>query len=150
VEHDEGVTRIIVAMAGPYVPLPAWVSHLGELALVVAPIWWVATLLVRVCLRLPKPPRAVFEVSSEQLKMTLRDAASGDTSTFQWQRAAVVEARSNRHDPGLWIHVTGQVKETYLGDLPRDTIQRLEEALSAAMARGASLSATAGEPADTR
>ena len=136
VEHDGSVTRIIVPMQGPYVPVPSWISHLDLLAIVVAPVWWIATLLIRVCLRLPKPPRAVFEVDGERFKMTLRDVASGEASSFDWPRAAVVEARANRYDAGLWMSVTGHVKETYLGDLPRETIERLETALGAVLAGG--------------
>jgi hypothetical protein len=143
VEHDGGVTRIIVPMQVPYVPIPSWISHLDLLAVVVAPVWWVATLLIRVCLRLPKPPRAVFEVDGERFKMTLRDPASGETSNSDWARAAVVEARANRYDAGLWMSVTGHVKDTYLSDLPRETIQRLEAALSAALAGGGASPAAA-------
>lgn len=135
VERDSGLTRIIVPMQGRYVPVPPWVPEFGLFA-ILASVWWLATFLIRVCLRLPKPPRAVFEIGDDRLKMTLRDTASGETITFEWPRAAVAEARANRFGAGLWINVTGHVKETYLGDLPRETIERLEVALRTALAPG--------------
>ena len=144
VEHDRGLTRVIVPMRGPYVPVPSWVSRLELLAIVVAPVWWVTTLLVRLCLRLPKPPRAVIEVGGGRVKMTLRDRASGETSTLDWPRAAVAEVRANRYEAGLWVNVTGHVMETYLADLPRDTLERLEAALRAALATGGRPPAPAG------
>ena len=134
VERYAGVTRIVVPMQGPYVPVPRWVGDLELLALIVAPIWWVATLLVRTCLRLPKPPRAIFEVSDDRLKVCMRDPGSGETTGFDWPRSAVAEARANRYDKGLWLNVTGQVKDTYLADLPRESIERLEAALRSALA----------------
>lgn len=141
VERDGGSTRIVVPMQGPYVPVPWWVGDLDLLALVVAPMWWVATLLVRTCLRSPKPPRAVFELSEARFKVSLCDPATGETSVFDWPRCAVVEARANRYDAGLWLNVTGQVKETCLADLPRASIERLEAALSSALADGTSVPA---------
>src|SRR3954467_723984 len=122
VERDAVVTRIVVPMRGPYVPLPKWLGDLDMLALIVVPICWVATLLVRACLRLPKPPRAVFEVSDERLKVSLHDPGSNETTTFDWPRSAVAEVRANRYDKGLWLNVPGHVKETFLTDLPRATI----------------------------
>jgi hypothetical protein len=133
VERDGAVTRVVVHMRGLYVPVPSWVHDLDVLALVVGPLWWVGSLLVRVLLRLPKPPRAVFEVTREHLRMTLRDRASGETSDFAWPKAAVVEARVNRFEPGLWLNVTGHVKDTYLQDLPRESLERVEEELRAAL-----------------
>jgi hypothetical protein len=134
VERDEGVTRIVVLMQGPYAPVPRWVGDLDLLALVVAPVWWMGTLLVRTCLRIPKPPRAVFEVSDEQVKMSLRDPGSGEISAFEWARSAVAEARANRYERGLWINVPGHVKDTYLTDLPRESTEQIEAALSSALA----------------
>ena len=148
VEQDAGLTRIIVPMPGPYVPVPQWVLDLDVLALLISPIWWGASLVIRLCRRSPKPPRAVFEVSGEQLKLILRDAASGETSTFEWPRVAVVEARANRYESGLWINVSGHVKETYLADLPRQTIERLEVALEVALR--AALSSDASQIPATR
>ena len=142
VERDAGVTRIVVSMRGPYVPLPKWLGDLDMLALIVVPICWVATLLVRACLRVSKPPRAVFEVSDARFKMSLRDPGSGERSEFDWPRSAVAEARANRYEAGLWLNVTGHVKETYLADLPRETIERLEAALSAALTSGTPVPAT--------
>jgi hypothetical protein len=121
-------------MRGLYAPVPPWVYEMDLFSLVVAPVWLITTLLVRLCLRLPKPPRAVFEVSDEQLTMVLRESASSKIHTFEWPRSAVIEARANRYDRGLWINVPGHVKETYLSDLPRETIERLETALGAALA----------------
>ena len=144
VERDGGVTRIVVPTPGPSVPVPGWVLQLDLLALVVVPVWWVASFLVGTALPRPKPPRAVFEVSEDRFKMTLREPGSGVTNTFEWPRAAVAEVRANRYDPGLWIDVPGHVKETYLADLPRGTIERLERALNAALAgRNASVAAAA-------
>ena len=91
---------------------------------------------MRACLRAPKPARAVFEVTEARFKMSLRDPGSGVTNTFDWPRSAVVEARANRYEPGLWLDVAGHVKETYLADLPRETIERLEAGLSEALANG--------------
>jgi hypothetical protein len=124
------VTRITVPMPGRYVPVPKWVFELDLLTLLVAPPWWLAAQLVRLCLRPPKPPRAVFELTDERVKLSLRDPATGEVTAFDWPRAAVVEARANRYEPGLWLHVTGHVKDTYLADLPRDLIDQLDAALA--------------------
>lgn len=134
VERDGGVTRIVVPMRGMYVPVPRWVSNLDWIAPAVAMFWWIGTLIIRTCLRLPKPPRAVFEVSDEQFKMTLRNRGSGEVTTFDWPRSAVAEARANRYERGLWLKVPGHVNDTYLSDLPRESIERIEAALSAALA----------------
>jgi hypothetical protein len=136
IERDGGVTRIIVPMQGSYVPVPRWVGELDLFALAAVPVWWVAALLVRACLRAPQPPRAIFEVSESRFKMSLRDAGTGETTAFDWPRSAVVEARANRYEAGLWLNVAGHVKETYLADLPRGTIERLEAALSTALTGG--------------
>ena len=131
----DGVTRIVVAMPGPYVPLPRWVGDLELLTFVVEPIWWIGTYIARTFLRLPKPPRAVFEISADVFKITLRDPGSGELTVFDCPRGAVAEARANRSDKGLWLNLPGHVKETYLADLPRESIERIEEALRDALAR---------------
>jgi hypothetical protein len=127
-----GVTRIVVPMPGLYIPLPRWLGDLDVLAVVVVPCWSIATLLIRTCLRLTNPPRAVFEVSAARVTMRLHNT-TGEVQTFDWPRAAVVELRANRFEAGLWTEVTGHVKETYLSDLPRGTIEKLEAALGAAL-----------------
>ena len=129
IEHDGGVMRIVVAMQGVYAPTPEWVRNLDVFSLIVAPIWFVGALLIHTLLRLPKPPRAVFEVSGNQLKMSMCDRISGETTMISFPRSAVVEARANRYENGLWMDVPGYVKNTYLTDLPRETIDRLEAAL---------------------
>jgi hypothetical protein len=133
VERDGGVTRIIVPMRGPYAPVPRWVNELDFFAVIVAPAWWIATLIVRTILRLPKPPRAVFEISDDRFKMSLRDPSAAEVKSFDWPRAAVAEVRANRYEKGLWLNVPGHVKETYLSDVPRVTIKRLDAALRAAL-----------------
>jgi hypothetical protein len=137
VERSDDTTRITVHMQGLYVPMPEWVGQLDQLALVVAPLWWVGTLLVRTILRLPAPPRAVFEIGSDRVKLTLRDHAGG-VQSFDFPRRNVVEARPNRFEPGLWLNVTGHVKETFLADLPPETMERLAAELQAALSPSAS------------
>jgi hypothetical protein len=133
VERDGGVTRIVVKMQGLYVPIPRWVWQLEALSVVVAPIWWVVGFIIRSCLRCPKPPRAVFEVSDVRFRMTLRDPATGETTVADWPRSDVAEARANRYERGLWLNVTGQMKDTVLQDLPRESIERLEAELTSAL-----------------
>jgi hypothetical protein len=130
---DEDTIRIVVPMRGPYAPVPKWVTELDLLSLVVVPVWWVVSLVVRLCARLPNPPRAVFEVTPERFKMTLCDAMTGETTAHDWPRSAVNEARRNRYDRGFWLDVTGHVKETFLTDLPGHTLELLETALGDAM-----------------
>jgi hypothetical protein len=65
--------------------------------------------------------------------VSLRDPASGEVTAFDCPRSAVAEARANRYDKGLWLNVPGHVKETYLTDLPRESIERLEAALRSAL-----------------
>lgn len=120
-------------MQGLYVPIPRWVLQMDLFSLVVAPLWWIGALVVRSCLRLPKPQRAVFEIAGEQLMMTLCDPATGEISIFKWARAAIVEMRANRYERGLWVDVPGQVKQTFLHDLMRETIERLEVELRASL-----------------
>jgi hypothetical protein len=134
VEYDGGVTRIVVAMRGIYAPVGRSVLAMGEAAIVLFPFFWVASLLYRWCLRLPKPPRAVFEIGVAQVKVDLRDPGSGGVTSFQWPREAIVEARANRYERGLWLNVMGHVKTTFLSDLPQATIQRFEAELAAALA----------------
>jgi hypothetical protein len=134
IEEENGLTRIVVAMEGPYAPVPKWVFSLDMLSLVVAPVWWVSTLLIRSCLRLPKPSRAIFEISGDRFKLRLHDRMTGEKTFFDWPRAAVIEARANRFDKGFWLNVPGHVKNTYLSDVPRSSIERLETALIAVLA----------------
>src|SRR4051812_45306582 len=89
VERDGGTTRVIVLMHGLYVPVPSWIASLDLFAVIVAPVWWVATLILRIFFRLPKPPRAVFEITDDRFKMTLRDPGSGAVSVSDWPRSAV-------------------------------------------------------------
>lgn len=119
VEHDGGLTRVVVPTEGLWVPVPHWTKGLDLLSLIVVPLWWLGTLMLRLCLRLPNPPRAIFEVTEEHIAMTLRDPGSGEATTLRWPRSAVVEARADRFEPGLWIDVSGHVKETYLTARPR-------------------------------
>jgi hypothetical protein len=144
-----GVTRIVVAMPGLYAPVPKWVGELHALALVVAPLWWIAEALVRKCLRIPNPPRAVVEIGGDRFKLTVRHPLSGEVTAFDWPRSAVAEARANRFDNGLWLNVTGHVKETYLTDLPRESIERLEMALRADVAGENLATVEAGNTADS-
>jgi hypothetical protein len=133
VEREGEVMRVVVAMQRLYAPVPKWVGELDLFALVVGPVWWIGSLVVRACLRLPTPARAVFEVSGERVRMTLRSPASGEVSVFDWPRAAVVAVRANRYEAGLWVDVTGIVKNTFLAELSRETIGRIEAALGEGM-----------------
>ena len=135
VERDDGVTRIIVPMPGLFAPVPDWLTHADLVSLIVVPVWWACTLAVRRCLGIRNPPRAVFEVTHGQLTMTLCDPATGEIAVTRWPRDAVVEARANRYEPGLWLNVTGHVKATYLSDLSHDVIERLEAELRDALGR---------------
>jgi hypothetical protein len=134
VEHDGGTTQVIVPIPGLYVPVSKWVTDLDLLSLLIVPVWWVSVLVIRTCLRLPNPPRAVFTVGRDLVTMTYCDPTTGDTGTFDWPRAAVAEIRANRYAPGLWVDVPGHVKDTFLMDLSQETIARLEAALAAALA----------------
>jgi hypothetical protein len=138
VERDGDVTRIVVAMPGPYVPIPKWTTELDLFSLVVVPLWWIGSLFTRLVRHPPTPPRAVFEITADRFRMTLVDATTGEVHSAEWPRAAVAEARANRYERGLWIDVPGSVKSTYLADLPRDTIARLEAALAEALGRAPS------------
>jgi hypothetical protein len=136
VEQDGETTRIIVLMPGLYAPIPSWISSLDVFALIVAPVWWIATLVIRTLLRMPKPPRAVFEVTRDRFKVRICDRVSDETRSFDCPRSSVAEARANRYERGLWLDLTGQVKETILSDLPQDTIDRIEAALQLVLAGG--------------
>jgi hypothetical protein len=129
VEEHVDVIRIIVPMRGPYFPTPEWVWSLDVLSIFIGPIWMVGTVVIRTILRLPKPPRAVFEISLDRVKLMMQDPGGG-VKAFDWPRQAVLEARVNRYDKGFWLHVTDHVKETYLQDLPRPTLEKLEAALN--------------------
>ncbi len=138
-QQEGSITRITIPMRSLYAPIPSWVSQLDVLAFVVAPVSWVVILLVRFLLRLPKPPRGVFEIGGERFKMTLCDRF-GTTIHFDWPRDAILEARANQYGAGLWMNVSGHGKDTYLTDIHEDTIKQLEAEFSAAM--GAPGSAT--------
>lgn len=130
----DSVTRIVVAMPGLYAPVPKWIGDLHAFAIVVAPLWWITEALVRKLLHVPSPPRAVFEISGDRFRLRMRDPLSGEVTASDWPRSAVAEARASRYDNGLWLNVTGFVKATYLTDLPRETVERLETALRAVLA----------------
>ncbi len=130
-DHGE-IKRVVVRMAGMYVPMPAWVADLDVLALIVIPVWWVTVAIVRTCLRLPKPPRAVFEVGPQVVNVTMIDPGGG-TVRYSWNRAAICAMRANRYEKGFWIDVTGSVKETVLKDVSRKTIEQLEAAMKSVM-----------------
>lgn len=132
-ESGPGITRILVAMPGNYVPIPKWAYQLDLFSLVVIPIWLVTSCFLRVLLRTPKPPRAVFEVTENLLRISLRDRKSGDVTAFDVPRSAIAEVRANRYENGLWLDVPGHVKDTYLTNLPSETICRIEAALSSAL-----------------
>ena len=138
IENDGLTTRIIVAMPGLYVPISNSVSQMDIFSLIVVPICWIATLLVRACLRLKNPPRAVFEITAERMNVLLRDPNSGETQDFDLPRPAIAEVRVNRYEPGLWLNVTGRMKQTILPDLSASTISQLDTALNSALATGSS------------
>jgi hypothetical protein len=144
VERDGRVTRVVVAMRGPYAPVPKWVFDSDLLAMVAVPLWWVGSFVAGRLLRRRKPPRAVFEVEGDQFRMALRDATTGEVATLHFPRDAVVEVRANRFERGLWLHVEGLVKDTFLSDLPRDTIERLAAALAEALSGANSDAGTSG------
>jgi hypothetical protein len=101
IEEDGGITRIVVAMQGVYAPVPGWLWDLDVLSVVVGPLAFVASLVVRSTLRLPKPPRAVFEITVEEFKLTETCRTTGRRTTFTLPRSALVEARANRYEAGL-------------------------------------------------
>jgi hypothetical protein len=134
VEDHAGSRRVIVRMQGLYVPVPGWAREFDVLALVLWPTCWLVVLLGRALLRLPKPPRAEFEVSATRVACLLRDPSTGEATRHDWPRDAVAELRVNRYESGLWVDVFGHVKDTFLADLPRDVLEQLEAALAAALA----------------
>jgi hypothetical protein len=119
-------------MRGHYGPMPRWLSDTDVLSLIVVPVWIVLALVIRRLLRLPKPPRAMFEISHDQVKAKFCDSA-GQTMLFRWPRSAVAELRANRFQAGLWISVPGHVKDTFLEDLPLKTVEHLEDELRKAL-----------------
>jgi hypothetical protein len=114
IERDGDVTRVIVASRGP---APGGLMY------------WIAAALKFAMLRRQQPPRAIFEITAERVKLTLREIDSSETRVIDWPRDAILEARSNRYGPGLWLDVAGHLKDTILEELPKGTIQRLETAL---------------------
>jgi hypothetical protein len=138
VERDFGETRVVVRMPGPYVPVPRWAIDADLLAIVLVPVCWVISLIVRTCLRRPTPPRAVFTFTAETVGLRMTDSQAGTVETHTWPRAAVATLRANRFEHGLWVDVAGHVKDTWMKDLPRETIERLDEALRDVMRSPAS------------
>ena len=134
VEREEGVTKVIVKMVGLYAPVPGWVGQMGEISLIVAPIWWVIALVVRTALGMRAPPRGVFEFRGELVTLEVRDWQSGEVKKYQWPKAGISEMRANRYERGFWVDVPGQMKETIFPELPKEVIEKLEEALRQAMA----------------
>ena len=103
-------------MPGLYAPVPRWAGELDFLSLIVVPTWFIASFVIRTCLRLPPPPRAVFEITAERFKLCFHDP-TGQVTEFDFPRSAVAEARANRYERGLWLNVPGHIKDTYLADL---------------------------------
>jgi len=129
VDRQPGLSRILVAMREPYFPVPTWVLNLDLFSLAIFPVWMIGSFLLRWLRPTPTPPRAVFEITNERFKLTLRSQAHGEVTTFDWPRDEIVEARANKYAPGLWIHVRGIVKETYLEDVLPEIIELLEQEL---------------------
>ncbi|MGC4030574.1 MAG: hypothetical protein QM754_02335 [Tepidisphaeraceae bacterium] len=135
IEEEPDVIRVVVAMPGVYVPVPHVLRALiGGYGGIVYAVYWLVVWTIRTIRKTPAPPRAVFEVTRGYFTMITRDPHSGDISTVTWPRSAVVEARANRYDKGVWVHVAGEVKDTFLVDLKRPTVERIEAALVQAFA----------------
>lgn len=133
VERHGDIVRINVAMRWWYAPVPLWLAAIGNYGGALMVMWYIGSLLVRTIMRIPKPPRAVFEVTDEQLSMELRHPMTGERTIHSWPRQAVAEIRGNRYGSGLYVNVPGQVKQTYLTDVSRQTIAMLETALREAL-----------------
>ncbi|MCH9654007.1 MAG: hypothetical protein K0U86_11230 [Planctomycetes bacterium] len=63
------------------------------------------------------PPRALFEIDAEKLRLTLVAHDSGDRSSFEYDRKGIAELRKNRFDKGLWLRVRGVTMDGHLDDL---------------------------------
>jgi hypothetical protein len=127
VSDGEG-TRLSIPMPRPYLPVP---SYLGTtlFGLVLIPAWMLAFSLICWLGRIKPPPRAVFIVDAEQFKIEFVAHNDGTRTSFQCNRKDLVELRKNQYSKGLWIHVRGKVKTTFLPDIDDDTILKAADVL---------------------
>jgi hypothetical protein len=137
IEHEEGLVRVNVAMPHPYFPIPNWVGYFDVFSLIILPIWIVCAVISRTIKRTPVPSRAEFEIRPSHLTVKLRDPNNGEVTAQQYPRFAINEIRPNRYQKGLWIDITGHIKDTILTDVPAETLERLHRELMIALEREA-------------
>lgn len=134
VKNTDGFTRIEVPLLEQYASLamsiaePLLLSEFGLEACYIEPPYDPR-------FDYPNPLLATFEITGELLKSRFRFARMGTPHYFMWPRENIVEIRPNRYERGLWIHVKGQVMETFLSELPPETIAELATELNVALAR---------------
>ena len=129
VQRTDNGASVALPMRTPYVPIPEWFTGLDLFAVIVVPIWIIGAGIVRWALRIQPPPRALFEIDAERFRMHLVARDTGERTTFECNRDAIVELRKNRYEKRLWIHVRGVTMHTYLQDVDDDTIVSLSDSL---------------------
>ena len=114
--------EVFLPMPSPYVPIPpvALVAGFAEFRISSAMVYWLGA--DPKMFRTEPPPRALFRIQPQQLRMELVDPKSGQTTVAEWPRQRIVELRNNRYEKGLWIHVQGETKRTVLREVDDETM----------------------------
>ncbi len=128
-QHTDAVSTYVLPMPRPYIPIPNWLTALEWFALVVVPVWFLCSALVRAIRQIEPPPRAKFTIGADDFTMQLCDPKSGEKTSFSCRRDLIVEFRKNRHEPGLWIRAKGVLMETFLQDINDATIEALSQSV---------------------
>lgn len=148
VTRDDETVKVIVPMPLPYNPTPSWLANADLAVIILLPLWIIYAMIME-SLRKPEiPPRAVFEIDAEKLRMTLVAHDSGDRTFFEYDRKGIVELRKNSCDTGLWLRVRGVTMDGHLQDMDDELIVALCDELWSIIREFDSESST-NEPAET-
>ncbi len=134
-ERKDDLVRVTLPMPLPYSPdpIPIWVYGQDPCAvLLFSPllaIWQLAVAIHRYRNPLVPPPRALFEIDSNTLRISFWSPRDGERTSVQYPRSSIVEVRKHRYGKGLWMRAQGIRQGTYLEDTPDETIEELSEIL---------------------
>ena len=142
VRHDGGVTITVPSRRSlvTYVASTAnWVLEAHLLAVVLVPLV-ACVACVLYLLFATRKPRAVLRLTPDEFTAT--ETSDEGLGRRQWSRSwtlsSVGDLRPNRYESGLWVTIRGKDSFNLLGELSKDEIMPIGDALAAARERVAS------------
>ena len=125
VESLRDIVHIAVPMKMPYVPVPKRLFSNAVVAIIFVPVWLILSSVGRAVFRVSAPPRALFEIDNDRLRMTLCARDSGEQVSYEWPRWSLSPVRKNKFGEGIWINARGRSTNVFLRDLPDQTIEQI-------------------------